>query len=158
MLPEIEKMFRVGSKAYVFCGIADIDEDGFSRVVSVEEYAEHGLRTTNGGDWCRSDGPLGKIFNIVRIKEKGKITSVQLRGFKKNTFERKVMKEMHDFYRKQPCAVLAISSGYIEVDHKDGRYDKYGRLSEDVNDYQPFHKCVNDAKRSHCKNCVETGL
>ena len=74
MLKDVEKLFRKGSKAYRFCEIADIDEDGFSRAVTLEEYTKIGLKTTNGGDWCRSDGTLGKIFNIRRNKNKVEVT------------------------------------------------------------------------------------
>ena len=150
--------FRAGSKAYKFFEIANVDEDGFSDVVTRGVLREHGLGTTNGGDWCRTDGTLGAIFNIDRPLEKGHIASVQLRGYKKNTFERRVDKIMREHYRKQPCVVLGVSSGHVEVDHKDGRYDRYGRLSENPKDYQPLHKCANDAKRTHCKRCKESGF
>jgi hypothetical protein len=150
--------FKPNSKAYKFFEIANVDEDGFSDIVPRTVLADNGLKTINGGDWCRTDGTLGLIFNIERKIEKGKIASVRLCGYKKNTFERRVDKIMREHYRKMPCVILSVLSGHVEVDHKDGRYDRYGRLSENPLDYQPLHKCANDAKRTHCKRCKETGL
>ncbi len=150
--------FKPNSKAHKFFEIANVDEDGFSDIVQRSVLAEYGLNTTNGGDWCRTDGTLGLVFNIERAKSKGKISSVRLCGYRKNTFERRVDKMMREKYRKLPCVVLAVSSGHVEVDHKDGRYDRYGKLSENPLDYQPLHKCANDAKRTHCKRCKETGV
>jgi hypothetical protein len=155
-------MFKVGSKARIFLDIANVDEDGFSDMVPREIFEKCGLNTTNGGDWCRTDGPLGKKYNVYREhangKPNGKIIGVQLQGHIKNTFERKTHKIIKTLFKKSPCVVLAITSGYMEIDHKDGRYDAYGKLSTDVADYQPLHKCVNDAKRTHCRKCKETGI
>lgn len=150
--------FRHGSKPYIFVSIANVDGDGFSDVVNIDVLSKNGLRTTNGGDWCRSDGTLGSVFNIKRNLEKGRIVSVQLQGYKKNVFVRQVEKEMRDIYKNMPCVVLGVPSGYIEVDHKDGRYDAFGKLSENPDDYQPLHKCVNDAKRTHCARCKGSGI
>jgi len=150
--------FKMGSKAYIYFEIANVDSDGFSDTVPLSVLALHGLKTSNGGDWCRTDGSLGVIFNVERALEKGKISSVRLCGYRKNTFERRIDKLMREHYRKMPCVVLAVSSGHVEVDHKDGRYDRYGKLSENPLDYQPLHKCANDAKRTHCKRCKESGF
>lgn len=56
------------------------------------------------------------------------------------------------------CVILDISSN-IECDHKDGMKNDW-RLNDKSNqkleDFQPLSKTVNDAKRQHCKKCIET--
>jgi hypothetical protein len=149
--------FLKSSKAWMFCEICNVDyTTGHSDIVHLEKLLKYNLQTSNGGDWCRSDGNLGKYFNINRIKQKGKIVGVQLVGYKKNTFSNMIKKEILEFYKKLPCKVLNIGGKYIEVDHKDGRKDDYS-LNQKLEDFQPFHKSVNDAKRTHCNNCKNSG-
>ena len=76
------------TKKELFLELAKPDEDGFSRIVHINEFIGEyaSLQMGNGGAWCRDDGPLGKEFNIKRIKEKGKIIAVSLEGRKKNSF------------------------------------------------------------------------
>ena len=152
--------FQKGSKGWVFCEICNVNyNNGFSDIIHLEKLTKHNLRTINGGDWCRSDGPLGKYFNINRIKKKGRIVGVQLVGYKKNKFDNLIKKEILDFYRKLSCKVLNIKGQYIEVDHKDGRKDDFGLLQKQKKeDFQSLHKTANDAKRQHCKDCKRTGL
>ena len=55
--------------------------------------------------------------------------------------------------------ILDVSAN-IEVDHKNGRYSDLANISVDSQkkeDFQPLSKSANDAKRQHCKRCVETG-
>jgi hypothetical protein len=151
--------YKKGSKPYRFLEICNLDySNGFSSLVGLEELEQAGLSTSNGGDWCRSDGTLGKYFNIDRIKEKGKIVGVQLLGYKKNSFSGKINKEIRDFYKDADCRVLAVGSN-IEIDHKDGRKDEYGMPdNQKPEDFQPLHKNANTAKRQHCKECKETNI
>ena len=45
------------------------------------------------------------------------------------------------------------------VDHKDGRKDDINvDEHHDISDFQPMHKNVNVAKRTHCKECINTGI
>lgn len=149
--------FRVNSKAYRFFERADVNlETGYSREVKRDELLSMGLGTTNGGDWCRSDGPLGKYFNINRKREGIRISSVQLCGYSKNIFDRQIPQRIRDNFQNSSCVVLYVHK--IEIDHKDGRYDSYQQLSDKINDYQPLHPVVNKAKRDHCRKCRETGL
>jgi len=152
--------FREGSKARCFCDNANIDWlTGFSEVVNANKLEGLGLKTTNGGDWCRSDGTLGRVFNIDRKRSGVRITSVQLVGYKKNNFDITISKVIRDHYKNKPCTLLCITGNgqSIELDHKDGRKDKYSN-EETVSDYQMLHKCANDAKRSHCSKCKSNGI
>lgn len=152
--------FRKDSKAWQYIEICNLDYNtGFSKLVGIDLLEKYGLKTTNGGDWSRDDGPLGKKFNIERIKERGKIVGVQLHGYKKNIFSNSIKKEIRDFYSKLYCRVLAIRGSFIEIDHKDGRKDDFGMPEQQSeNDFQPLHRNVNIAKREHCKQCKETNM
>ncbi|MDD3344613.1 MAG: hypothetical protein PHR87_13690 [Sulfurospirillaceae bacterium] len=152
--------FRKNSKAWQFLEICDLDYvTGFSNVISSEILEQYGLKTTNGGDWCRSDGPLGKYFNISRPLLKGRIASIQLMGYKKNSFSNKINTTIRDFYKHQDCRVLCIGGDFIEIDHKDGRKDDFGMPNEQtIEDFQPMHRNANIAKRQHCKVCKETNI
>jgi len=134
-------------------------DSGFSDIIGIKELTDLGLKTDNGGSWCRSDGPLGKYFNISRVKRKGKIDSVQLVGFKQNDFTGKIDSRIVEAYKNDKCRVLAVGGKFIEIDHKDGRkHDFKLHDNQTIEDFQPLHKTCNVAKRQHCKVCVETGV
>lgn len=146
----------------LFLKLAKPNSKGFSRKVPVTEfvgiYAR--LATNNGGSWSRDDGPLGKMYNVIRHKE-GKgvaITHVELQGRKKMKKERRISGKIRKEVGKRKCAVLCVS--IVEVDHKDGRYDdpSVSDLNKQkADDFQALSKCVNNAKRQHCKVCKKTG-
>ena len=162
-LQKKESMRR--TKADLFVELASgIDEDGFTRKVGVDEFSGKysSLVFGNGADWARSDGSLGKQYNIARFKEgKGnRITHVQLQGFNKNPKQRSVAASVRNYYLGQKCVVLGTSKD-VEIDHKDGRYDDptVGYVqSQDPKDFQPLSKAANYAKRQHCKRCAETNI
>lgn len=146
------------SKIELFFELAgEIDKDGFSRKVYVAEFVGkyQSLVFGNGGDWCRSDGHLGKIYNIVRHKEKGRIVYVELHGFNKNPVNKSIPAWISKHIKKERCRVL--HTGNPECDHKDGRYDDPKLDDPSLDMFQPLSKGANDAKRQHCKVCEETG-
>lgn len=151
--------FQKNTSPWVFFEICHFDfETGYSSIIFINELIKYNLQLGNGGSWCRSDGSLGKYFNINRVKKKGKIISVQLVGYKKNTFNNFIKREISDFYKKMPCRILNVKSQYVEIDHKDGRKDNYEDHVKQKKEYfQPLHKTANDAKRQHCKECKNTG-
>ena len=155
--------FREGSKPGVFLELADPDDLGFGRKVSITEFVGKYaiLQFGNGGDWIRKDSRLARHYNIRRHPEgKGKITHVELQGYRKvPVTEKPIPLGIRQRITAQRCVVLG--TGDPECDHKDGRLDD-PRLS-DVNqlrldDFQPLSKAANDAKRQHCVECRETGL
>lgn len=152
--------FKEGTKAYIFLEACNVDyADGFSEIVEVDRLAELGLQTDNGCGWGRSDGPLGKIFNIKRAKKHGRIFSIQLVGYAQNEFTGYIDKKIVDAYKHEPCRVLAVKGKYIEIDHKDGRKTDYKlHDNQTLSDFQPMHKNVNTAKRQHCKTCATSGI
>ncbi|MCL2519518.1 MAG: hypothetical protein FWE37_00740 [Spirochaetaceae bacterium] len=149
------------SKKDLFLQLANPDEDGFSHEVSVEEfigeYAE--LKLGNGGSWCRDDSSLGNEFNIVRLKNGSKITTIRLEGKKKQKINKAIRNDITKAISLQRCVVLATSKP--EVDHKDGRYDDNtvaNLNTQDISHFQPLSKAANNAKRQHCKNCKDSGV
>lgn len=140
-----------------------IKEEGFSPSIPMEvlEKIHHSFHTTNGGDWCRSDQSyLGKKYNIVREKQKGRIYAIKADGCNKNTkINQSIRSDILKEIQSQRCVILDVSTN-IECDHKDGMKDDWrlnDKLNQKSSDFQPLSKAANDAKRGHCKRCVETG-
>lgn len=151
----------MNSRKDLFLALAKPDDDGFSRLVLIEEFVgdyRH-LEMGNGGSWCRDDGSLAKEFNIERRKEKGRIIGVQLHGFNKRPINKTIRADIMKHYQPKKCVLLATSKP--EVDHKDGRRDDPRLFITDtqtVNDFQPLSKAANNAKRQHCKTCRKTSI
>lgn len=140
-----------------FLKIAQPNEDGISREVSIDELVAIDPRFTmgNGGSWCRSDGPL-KEFVIARIKDKrGRIIAVKLEGRSGSIMNRQIRADIVKELRVQACAVLAVNSE-TQVDHKNGRYNDprvNDTKTQRVDDFQALSRAANTAKRQHCKEC-----
>lgn len=140
-----------------------VGEQGFSTSVPMEELEKyhHSFHTTNGGDWCRSNSSyLGKKYYIERENRQGRIFAIKCDGFNKNTkIKQNIRTDILKSIQSKRCVVLDISTN-IECDHKDGMKDDW-RLNDkslqNISDFQPLCKTVNDAKRGHCKKCIETG-
>ena len=153
--------FQEGSKAALFLELAQPDSLGFSRPVPVTEFAGRydRLQFGNGGDWIRKDASLAKRYNIRRHPEgTGKITHVELQGFKKVVIQKSIPKDIRQKITERRCVVLA--TGSTQCDHKDGRLDN-PRLSDasqvTMDDFQPLSRSANDAKRQHCLECRISG-
>lgn len=140
-----------------------IQEEGFSPSIPMSELEKyhHSFHTTNGGDWCRSDQSyLGKKYNIERENRGGRIFAVKADGYNKQTkINQSIRSDILKNIQSKRCTILDISTN-IECDHKDGMKDDW-RLNDKsyqkLEDFQPLSKTANDAKRQHCKKCIETG-
>ena len=137
------------------------EAEGISPIILMEDLCQINtyFRPTNGNQWARShEGVIGSKYIIDRKKKDGQAYSIQLVGFNSSLRGlRSIRKDIHDTVKRQRCVVLDTST-QIEVDHKNGRYDdeKVSKTeSQTIDDFQPLHKSVNDAKRQHCKRCVE---
>lgn len=140
-----------------------IQNMGFSPSVTMNELQKyhHSFYTTNGGDWCRSNqGYLGTKYNIKREIRNNRIFSVKADGFNKNTkINQSIRSDIYKYTKTKRCVILDISSN-IEVDHKDGMKDDWrlnDKSMQKIEDFKPLSKTANDAKRQHCKKCLETG-
>lgn len=140
-----------------------VKEEGFSEYIPMEklEKCHHSYHTTNGGDWCRTDQSyLGKKYIIRRDKKSGKIAAVKTDGFNKKTkIDQSIRNDIVKNIQSKRCVILDISTN-IECDHKDGMKNDWrlnNKENQKLEDFQPLTKTANDAKRQHCKKCLETG-
>jgi len=164
MMPYRNITLRTGILGEIFEHIAAPDEYGFSKPVMMSDLisVHPDFKTSNGGNWCRSDSSvLGKKYIIDRRKSGNSISSVKLDGYNKEKpqLHRSIKKSIRDALKREPCRVLNVNTN-IEIDHKNGKYDDTYMSdldSQNVEDFQPLCKTVNDAKRSHCRKCKETG-
>ena len=145
------------SQVDLFLELADPDENGFSRVVYTTEFGGKYkiLNHTNGCSWGRSDGGLGKKYNIVRNKQGIRVISYQLNGYNTSNYQTNIPSSARKAHKNSPCVVLGITGNSIEIDHKNGRKNSMHKLG--IKDFQPLSKGPNDAKRQHCANCRATG-
>lgn len=151
----------------LYAEIEPIDTDyvtWFSREITINELRKihKDFATTNGCQWARTDQSyLGKKYVVKRNHKGGKIWSVKLEGKNKTAEVRKraIRKDIYNNISKKKCAILDISSE-VQVDHKDGHYDvptNQDLQNQQEHDFQPLCRTANDAKRTHCNRCKETG-
>lgn len=157
------------TKTKLFLELAQPNENGISRWVSVTEFVDEykDLKLGNGGSWCRASSPLAKDYIVEFDKSKtsgNSIDAIRLNGFNQQKhFKQHIRKDIKDFYKTKNCVMLGINgkseNTKIEIDHKDGRKNDH-RVSDTktqkLEDFQPLSKAANDAKRQICKACKET--
>ena len=160
---EAKAKFKPGTTAARFLELAQPDEDGFSRMVELEELKANGLGFGNGSGWCRPESLLARTYNVRRKKQNpdnpnSKNLGIKLEGFytkQENTGQ--IRADIKREIKKRRCVVLGTSKP--EVDHKDGRKE-VARLSnpekQKITDFQPLSPAANKAKRSACRKCKET--
>lgn len=159
------------SKADLFIELAQPNEEGFSRWVSVSEFTGRYARLQfgNGGDWLRTGSPLHRRYRIETDKQRtpgNSIDAVRLAGHQtQELFRQNIRQDIKAHFATAKCVMLGIRgtsvNTKIEIDHKDGRKDDM-RVSDPrtqrIEDFQPLCKAANDAKRQICKECRETGI
>lgn len=132
------------------------DEDAkISPTIQLEDlYAiNSSFKTPNGCTWSRDGTWLHNTYAFEKtrttIKLIGESTSL------KNS--RGIRPDIDKQIKSQRCVVLDVHS-QIETDHKNGRYDDprvMNKETQQLDDFQPLHKNVNDAKRRHCNRCIQ---
>ena len=153
------------TKIELFEELAQVDENGFSRWVSVDEFVGkyQGLQLLNGSGWSRDDGQFGKKYKIERDKSRtpgNKTDAIRTVGFNNGDYySAYIDPNIKRVIQSKRCVVLGTSNP--EVDHKNGMKNE-GRvmLNEDqrLEDFQPLSKAANDAKRQFCKECKNSGI
>ena len=155
------------TKKQLFLELAQPDEEGKSRWVSVSEFTGKYsvLVMGNGCDWGRKNSPLRKEYNVEfdkSVTAGNRVDRVRLAGFNNSEgFRQSIRKDICDEIRKRRCVMLGVNgkseNTVIEVDHKDGRKNDM-RVSDmstqRIDDFQPLCKAANDIKRQICKNCA----
>ena len=153
------------TKIELFEELAQVDENGCSRWVSVDEFVGkyQGLQLLNGAGWSRDDGPFGRKYIVERDKSKtpGNCTdAIRTVGFNTgDPYSAYIDPVIKRRIQAQRCVILGTSNP--EVDHKNGLKNE-GRVMLNENqryeDFQPLSKAANDAKRQYCKECRLTGI
>ena len=148
------------TKIELFEELAQVDENGYSRWVSVDEFVGkyQGLQLLNGAGWSRDDGPFGRKYIIERDKSKtpgNRTDAIRTVGFNTgDPYSSYIDPTIKRIIQSRRCVVLGTSNP--EVDHKNGMKNE-GRvmMNEDqrLEDFQPLSKAANDAKRQYCKEC-----
>jgi hypothetical protein len=158
-------MEKKDTKNSLFLELAQPDENGISRWVSVKEFVGRyeSLRFGNGADWARSDGNLARKFVLERDNTQtvgNSVDRIRLNGFKTEDFgSNQIRADIKRDIKQKRCVILGTSNP--EADHKNGRKDNprvMNLLTQVKDDFQPLSKAANDAKRQICKMCKATDI
>lgn len=153
------------TKIELFEELAQIDKNGFSRWVSVDEFVGkyQGLQLLNGAGWSRDDGPFGRKYIVERDKSRtpgNKTDAIRTVGFfTDNSYSSYIDPNIRRIIQSRRCVVLGTSNP--EVDHKNGMKNETRVMQNEeqkLSDFQPLSKAANDAKRQYCKECKQTGI
>lgn len=131
------------------------EENKISPTIQLEDlYAiNESFRTKNGCTWVRDRTWLHNTYAIEKTR-----TTIKLVGESTSLKNgRDIRSDIDKQIKKQRCVVLDVHN-QIETDHKNGRYDDPRVMNKEtqvLDDFQPMHKNVNDAKRHHCDRCVK---
>ena len=155
---------RGPTKIELFEELAQPDENGVSRWVSVEEFVDKykGLQLLNGAGWSRDDGPFGRKYIVERDKKRtpgNRTDAIRTAGFNNGDYSQHIRADIKREIASRRCVVLGTSNP--EVDHKNGMtYEERVMRHEEqrLSDFQPLSKAANDAKRQFCKECKATGI
>ena len=152
------------TKIELFEKLAQPDENGVSRWVSVDEFVGEYqvLQLLNGAGWSRDDGPFGRKYIVERDKSRtpgNRTDAIRTVGyFTDNSYSSYIDPEIKRIITNKRCVVLGTSNP--ECDHKNGMKNE-DRVMQNENqklsDFQPLSKAANDAKRQFCKECKQTG-
>ena len=152
------------TKTELFIKLAQPDENGVSRWVSVSEFiGDYACLTFgNGASWARKESTLAKKYIIEfdkTITRGNGIDRIRLNGYKNGKHSQHIRSDIKKTIKSRRCVVLGTSNP--EVDHKNGMKNE-DRVMQNVDqrleDFQPLSKAANDAKRQFCKVCRRTGI
>ena len=152
------------TKTELFLKLANPDENGISRWVSVKEFVGEYADLTfgNGASWARKESKLAKEYKIEFDKSQtpgNSIDRIRLCGKNDNDYSQHINAKIKKTIKAQRCVVLGTSNP--EVDHKNGMKNEDRVMKNEdqkLSDFQPLSKAANDAKRQFCKECRRTGI
>lgn len=152
------------TKTELFIELANPDENGVSRWVSVSEFVGKYACLTfgNGASWARKESTLAKKYFIEFDKKQTKgnsIDLIKLTGLKNDAYSQHIRSDIKRAIKSHRCVILGTSNP--EVDHKNGMKNEDRVMRNEgqkLEDFQPLSKAANDAKRQFCKKCRKTGI
>jgi hypothetical protein len=144
----------------LFLDLANPNESGKSRRIFAKEFIGKysRLRSGNGYKW-----PEGIPYTFVR-GGRGDNWFIELTGNKSKVDQRPIRKDIREVIGTQKCAHTGFggnSSNKMVVDHKNGRYNDsrvLDKKTQSINDFQALCNQANLQKRTHCGNCIKTGI
>lgn len=152
------------TKTELFIKLAQPDENGISRWVSVTEFVGEYASLTfgNGASWARKESTLAQKYVIEfdkSVTSGNGIDRIRLNGFNNGDYSQYIRADIKKTIKACRCVVLGTSKP--EVDHKNGMKNE-GRVMRNeeqrLEDFQPLSKAANDAKRQFCKECRRSGI
>lgn len=159
----------MATKIELFLELAQPNEEGISRWVSVDEFQWKyvGLVFWNGRDWARDDGKLWQKYIIEvdkTITSWNRVDRIRLAWLNLESIgDNSIRADIKRAIKQQRCVVLGTAwkqHKQIETDHKNG-FKNDPRVmniqTQRLDDFQPLSKAANDAKRQFCKECKRTG-
>lgn len=151
------------TKNELFIELANPNSEWFSRRVNIDEFQWDYIWLVfgNWADWARSDWQLAKKYIIEfdkSITPWNRNDRVRLNWLKLESNQtNQIRKDIKDYYWSKRCVILDTSKP--EIDHKNWRKNDPKAMvlkTQELSDFQPLSKAANDAKRQHCKNCINT--
>ncbi len=152
------------TKHELFLKLAQPDENGVSRWVSIDEFVGEYVVLTfgNGASWARKESTLAQNYIIEfdkSISRGNGIDRIRLNGKNYGDYSQHIRSDIKKAIKTQRCVVLGTSNP--EVDHKNGMKNEDRVMRNEaqmLEDFQPLSKAANDAKRQFCKDCMRTKI
>jgi hypothetical protein len=155
ILSILESLFKVNNK-------------GISELICIDEKSLHKkgckpfeismFQSKNGVAYLRRDSPICRKYLVERSYNKatGSLIGFKLVGFNKSQYysrhiSKNIRKKVLEKYGFK--CIWCGSKDRLEVDHKNGRYNK---KTEVISDFQILCKSCNDKKRQRCMKCRES--
>lgn len=155
------------TKTDLFLKLAQPDENGVSRWVSVSEFVGEyaDLKFGNGASWARKESTLAKRYIVEfdkSISTGNGIDRVRTNGFN-NGNNGDYSQHIRSDIKREICSrrYVVLGTSNPECDHKNGRKNEDRVMKNEeqkLSDFQPLSKAANDAKRQYCKECKQTGI
>jgi hypothetical protein len=102
---------------------------------------------------------INRKYEIEEVRVGTSVTKFRILGTHSKNSNRGIRSDIVRVIKNQTCAMLKTKAN-VEVDHKNGRYNDERVLNlktQNIDDFQPLCKTINNIKRETCKKCKVTG-
>ena len=142
--------------------LPNITPEGVTPWIYRIDFGKYGFNTTNGIMRRGTPEHFPKGMQWERFPEKGTIQRLRCLGFSDDFKpEGKIRSDIHKIISKQPCMLTGDTK--VEVDHRAGNKEHPLHQHVDdpeqqqVSDFMPLCREMNQKKREICKKCTATG-
>ena len=103
------------TKIELFEELAQPDENGVSRWVSVDEFVGkyQGLQLLNGAGWSRDDGAFGRKYIVERDKSRtpgNRTDAIRTAGYNNGDYSQHIRADIKKEIANQRCVILGTSN------------------------------------------------